>query len=73
MRCAGRAFDFRAWPVSFKRSVPGSSIPGLHIFGAHCHYKHLLALLAVTLYAGLRGFLVGAAAWVMYKLHGELQ
>jgi hypothetical protein len=43
-------------------------LPGLSIFGAHLSSKHLVALLAATLFLGLKGFLIGICIWIVYKL-----
>ena len=66
-----RAFDFRAPPVALAPEPPEESLfglPGLSIFGAHLNSKHSVALLAATLFLGLKGFLIGACVWVVYKL-----
>ncbi|CAL8464417.1 g3952 [Coccomyxa elongata] len=65
------AFDFSAQPIALQREPPEQSLfgmPGLRIFGAHYQSKHLAALLAATVFLGLKGFLIGNAVWVFYKL-----
>lgn len=69
---AGQAtFDFSAAPVGMHREPQDQSflgLPGLKIFGAHFQSKHLVALLAATLFLGWKGFLLGLALWVFYKM-----
>ena len=65
------AFVFSAKPVVLAPEPPEQSLfglPGLRVFGAHYQSKHLAALLAATLFLGLKGFLIGNAVWVVYKL-----
>lgn len=65
------AFDFSAPPVAMASEPPEQSLfglPGLRVFGAHYQSKHLAALLAATLFLGLKGFLIGNAVWIFYKL-----
>ena len=42
-------------------------MPGLKVFGAHFQSKHLVALLAATLFLGWKGFGLGIIVWVAYK------
>ena len=73
-RCTGAgqaAFNFSAAPVAVHREPQEESffgMPGLKIFGAHFQSKHLVALLAATLFLGWKGFGLGMIVWVAYKL-----
>ena len=65
------AFNFSAAPVAMHREPQEESffgMPGLKIFGAHFQSKHLVALLAATLFLGWKGFGLGMIVWVAYKL-----
>ena len=65
------AFDFSAAPVAIHREPEGQSffgLPGLKLFGAHFQSKHLIALLAATLFLGWKGFALGSAVWIFYKM-----
>ena len=71
MPAGQQAFDFRAPPVALAPEPPEDSLfglPGLSIFGAHLASKHLVALLAATLFLGLKGLLIGVCVWIVYKL-----
>ena len=48
-------------------------LPGLKIFGAHFQSKHLIALLAATLFLGWKGLALGVAVWIFYKLSQKPQ
>ncbi len=48
-------------------------LPGLKIFGAHFQSKHLIALSAATLFLGWKGFALGLAVWIFYKLSQKPQ
>eukprot|EP00884_Botryococcus_braunii_P006673 jgi/Botrbrau1/16006/Bobra.0353s0004.2 len=64
-------FNFSLAPVALAPDPPGQSLfglPGLDIFGAHLQSTHLLLLVAATLFLGWKGFLMGSAIWVAYKL-----
>lgn len=65
------AFDFSAAPLAVHREPEDQSffgLPGLKIFGAHFQSKHLIALLAATLFLGWKGFVLGLVVWVFYKV-----
>ena len=76
---AGRgqaAFDFSAAPVAVHREPQDQSffgLPGLKFFGAHFQSKHLIALLAATLFLGWKGFALGLGVWIFYKLSQKPQ
>ena len=64
-------FDFSAAPVAVHRDPEDHSffgLPGLKIFGALFQAKHLVALLAATLFLGWKGFALGVIVWIFYKL-----
>lgn len=68
---AGAVFDFSRSPLAIAWEPAGESffgLPGLDVFGAHMRSVHLLFLTAATLFLGWRGFIMGAAIWVAYKL-----
>ena len=67
----GQAFDFSAAPLAVHRDPEDHSffgLPGLKIFGALFQSKHLVALLAATLFLGWKGFALGVIVWIFYKL-----
>ena len=64
-------FDFSAAPVAVHREPEDQSffgLPGLKFFGALFQSKHLIALLAATLFLGWKGFALGVIVWIFYKM-----
>ena len=67
-------FDLSKPPLSVAwedraRSLAG--LPGLSVFGAHLSSRWLVALAVATAAAGLKGLLISAAVWALYKLGFE--